>query len=96
MEGTSLNFKSVDPEKKPKMILVSSCIEFPLCEEWQSREGILISVYDVDALAVLDQLSIPVPTAWDIAWVDLTVQFERLTQQQRYILQVLVDLQWFH
>lgn len=44
-----------------------------LTEESQSREDILVSVYDIDAVTGLDQLSIPVPAAWDIAWVDLTV-----------------------
>lgn len=34
---------------------------------------------DVDAVAGLDQLSVPVPTAWDIAWIDLTVQLDGLT-----------------
>lgn len=65
-------------------------------KEIQSREDILISVYDIDAIIGLDKLSIPVPTARDIAWVDLTVQLDGLTQCHRHILQVLVDLQWFH
>lgn len=60
------------------------------------REHKLISVYDVDAIIGLDQLSIPVPTSRDIAWEDLTVKGDGLTQQHFHILQVLVDLQWFH
>ena len=53
-------------------------------------------MYDGDAVIGLDQLSVPVPTTWDVARVNLTVQLEGLTQQDRLILQVLVDLQWFH
>lgn len=53
-------------------------------------------MYDVDAVVGLDQLSVPVPPAWDIAWVNLTVELDGLTQQDCHILQVLVDLQWFH
>lgn len=53
-------------------------------------------MYDVDAIIWLDQLSIPVPTAWDVAWEDLTVQFEWLTKLHGHILQVLEDLKWFH
>lgn len=51
---------------------------------------------DVDAVTGLDQLSIPVPTTWDVAWVNLTVQLDGLTQHHCYILQVLEHLQWFH
>lgn len=53
-------------------------------------------MYDVDAVVGLDQLSIPVPPAWDIPWVDLTVQLNGLAQKHGHILQVLVNLQGFH
>lgn len=59
-------------------------------------EDILVSVYDVNAIIGLDQLSVPVPPAGDVAWIDLTVQLNGLTQQDCHILQVLIDLQWFH
>lgn len=61
-----------------------------------NRDNIPISVYDSDTVTGLDQLSIPVPATWDIAWVNLALQLDRLTQQHCYILQVLVHLQWFH
>lgn len=60
------------------------------------ESSILVSVYDGDAVARLDQLSVPVPTTWDIAWVDLTVQLDGLTEQHCHVLQVLIHLQWFH
>lgn len=51
---------------------------------------------DGDAVAGLDQLSIPVPATRDVAGVNFTVQLEGLTQQHRDILQVLVHLQGLH
>lgn len=53
-------------------------------------------MYDGDAVIGLDQLSVPVPTTWDVAGVNLTVQLDGLTQQHLLIQQVLVNLQWFH
>lgn len=55
-----------------------------------------VSVYDVDAVVGLDQLSVPVPTAWDVPGEDFTVQLNGFTQKHGDVLQVLVDLQWFH
>lgn len=57
---------------------------------------LLVSVYDVDAVAGLNQLSVPVPTTRDVAWVNLTVQLDGLTQHRCHVLQVLIHLQWFH
>lgn len=53
-------------------------------------------VCDGDAVIFLDQLSIPVPSACDVSWGDLTAQLQRFAQQDFCILQVLMDLQWFH
>lgn len=39
---------------------------------------LLVSVYDIDAVAGLNQLSVPVPTTWDVAWGNLTVQLDGL------------------
>lgn len=51
---------------------------------------------NIDAIIGLDQLSIPVPAAWDVARVNLTMQLNRLSEPYCHILQVLVDLKWFH
>lgn len=57
---------------------------------------LLVSVYNVETVTGLDQLCVPVPATWDVAWVNLTVQLDGFTQHHCHILQVLVHLQWFH
>lgn len=51
---------------------------------------------DIDSVVGLDQLPVPVPAPGDVAGGNFTVQLDWLTQQHRYVLQILVDLEWLH
>ena len=63
-----------------------------VCVEW----FLLGPVEDVDAVVRLYQLTVAVPAARNVSRGDLTVERQRLTQQNRHVRQILENLQRLH